>query len=429
MRLGISTSRVPAYNGKKRNEFGVMSRLLILFAMALGLSGANLRAQDLVALARVLPEESTLSDQGGTVELRLSLTQPVPYRVFSLDNPRRLVIDFNEVDWIGFDAEAFDKSAQVDGLRFGVFRPGWSRMVLDLVVPLSVRSAELTTSAAGPAQVILRLEPTSDELFAANAGAPEGAFVAPRAEAVEALAPLRRQIGDRPVVVVLDPGHGGIDPGAERGDAVEADLMLIFALELKETLLRTGNFKVVLTRDSDVFVPLETRVSLARQAQADVFLSLHADAIVEGRASGATIYTLSEKASDVASQKLAERHDRSDLLAGVDLSNQDDVIAAVLMDMARTETAPRSDKLADALVVGLSNTVSVHKRPRLSAGFSVLKAPDIPSVLLELGFLSSKRDRQRLEDAQWRVDAAAGIRDALLFWAAEDAADALLLRK
>ncbi|MBV1903264.1 MAG: N-acetylmuramoyl-L-alanine amidase, partial [Marinosulfonomonas sp.] len=187
--------------------------------------------------------------------------------------------------------------------------------------------------------------------------------------------------------------------------------------------------RVVLTRDGDVFVPLEMRVSIARQAGADVFISLHADALVAGRASGATIYTLSEQASDLASQKLAERHNRADLLAGIDLSSQDDVIVGVLMDMARTETAHRSDRLADALVDGLTQTVTTHKRPRLSAGFSVLKAPDIPSVLVELGFLSSPRDRKNLSDPKWRLRAATGIKNALINWAREDAAQALLLRK
>jgi len=242
-------------------------------------------------------------------------------------------------------------------------------------------------------------------------------------------APHPRQTGDRPLVVVLDPGHGGIDPGAERDGVIEADLILTFARELKEILLRTGDFKVELTREGDVFVPLEARVSFARQARADVFISLHADALVVGRATGSTVYTLSDTATDLASQKLAERHDRGDLLAGVDLRNQDDVIAKVLMDLARTETAPRSQKLAGALVAGLRDTVGVRKRPHLSAGFSVLKAPDIPSVLLELGFLSSPRDLKRLRDPDWRNSAAIGIRDGLQAWARQDAADALLLRK
>ena len=148
-----------------------------------------------------------------------------------------------------------------------------------------------------------------------------------------------------------------------------------------------------------------------------MFLSLHADAIAEGRASGATIYTLSDTASDEASRKLAERHDRDDLLAGVDLSAQDDVVAGVLMDLARAETGPRSDRLADALVAGLGATVGLHKRPHLQADFSVLKSPDSPSALIELGFLSSDKDRARLNDPAWRARAQAGIRDALTAWA------------
>jgi N-acetylmuramoyl-L-alanine amidase len=229
--------------------------------------------------------------------------------------------------------------------------------------------------------------------------------------------------------VVLDPGHGGVDPGAERDGVREADLMLTFARELKEVLRRAG-MQVVMTRDADVFVPLETRITVARAAQADLLLSLHADALAEGRATGATVYTLSETASDTASAKLAERHDRADLLAGVDLTRHDDVIADVLMDLARLESTPRSDHLADAVVEGLRQSVGgLHKRPRLSAGFSVLKSPDIPSVLVELGFLSSDRDRARLTDPDWRRRAAEGIRDALQAWAVEDAAEAALLRR
>jgi N-acetylmuramoyl-L-alanine amidase len=168
---------------------------------------------------------------------------------------------------------------------------------------------------------------------------------------------------------------------------------------------------------------LPQRVSLARAAGADVFISLHADALAEGRATGTTIYTLSDEASDEASALLAERQDRTDILAGVDLTAHDDQIATVLMDLARRETTPRTDRLADALVDGLKNTLGkLHKRPRLEAGFSVLKAPDIPSVLIELGFMSSEKDLDRLRDQVWRSQAAVGIVDALDLWALEDAA-------
>ena len=404
-----------------------MSRLRPILLMLALLSAGPALSQGLTALARVDVQASSVVDRGDGVELVLSLSQPVPFRVFTLDAPRRLVLDFSEVAWDGLTAEAFDQSARVSAALMGAFRPGWSRMVLELTEPLAVRTAAMHTDRG--ARVVVVLEPVSDADFAARAGAPAVAgFELPMPEVLAE--PRPRQTGDRPVIVVLDPGHGGIDPGAERDGEVEADLMLQFARELREVLLRAGGFEVRLTRDDDIFVPLEMRQSLARSMGADLFISLHADVLAEGRASGATIYTLSEDASDIASEKLAERHDRADLLAGIDLTLQDDTIAAVLMDLARAETAPRSDKLAEALVASLRDHIgNLHKRPRLEASFSVLKAADIPSVLIELGFMSSERDLEHLRSPEWRAQAANGIRDALRVWAAEDAADAALLRQ
>jgi N-acetylmuramoyl-L-alanine amidase len=184
---------------------------------------------------------------------------------------------------------------------------------------------------------------------------------------------------------------------------------------------------VVMTRDEDAFVPLETRISMARAAGGNVFLSLHADALEEGEAVGATIYTLADDAGDEAAEALAERHDRDDLLAGIDLSAQDDVVATVLMDMARTETAPRTARLSQALEVAITAAkLRMHRHPQQRAGFSVLKSPDIPSALLELGFLSSERDLARLKDADWRRAMAGAVVAGLKAWAAEDAALAAL---
>jgi N-acetylmuramoyl-L-alanine amidase len=186
---------------------------------------------------------------------------------------------------------------------------------------------------------------------------------------------------------------------------------------------------VVLTRDEDVFVPLEARISIARAAGAHVLISLHADALAEGQASGATLYTLSDEASDKATAKLAERHDRDDLLAGVDLTEQDDLVAQVLMDMARTETAPRTDRLAGALETAIkAEELTMHRHPRQAGGFSVLKSPDVPSVLVELGFLSSARDLRRLTDPEWQAKMARAIRAGVTAWAAEDAALSALPR-
>ncbi len=397
--------------------------------------------QALSALAYLDGAGVSASDGWSATELAIELSRPVPWRLFTLTDPNRLVIDFSELDWSGFDGAALARQSDaIAGARAGLFQPGWSRLVLDLSGPYLVTNAGMQTGADGHARVALELREVTQEDFAARAGAPAEALFGPeRDQGPDATrdqaqdpdrVPPRRQTGEGPLVVVLDPGHGGIDPGAEREGIRESDLMLSFARELKEVLLRRGGFRVVLTRESDVFVPLETRVTLARRAGADAFISLHADVLAAGKARGLSVYTLSEEASDLASEKLAERHDRSDLLAGVDLSRQGDGVALILMDMARRETQPRAERLADALVEGLyAATGSARRNPRQSAGFSVLKAPDIPSVLIELGYLSSRADRENLTSAAWRRRAAEGIADAIQYWAIEDAAEAARLRR
>jgi N-acetylmuramoyl-L-alanine amidase len=386
--------------------------------------GHALIAQELSGLARLDVARSSIVQQGAEVVVRLGISQPVPWRVRVLDAPPRVVVDFREVDFTGIDTLAAP-SGPVAGLRAGSFRPGWSRLVLELEGPMAVARAGMVTGNAVAVELTLR--PTDAASFAARAAQPEpAAWALPTPADVPVLPPR----GDGPLIVVLDPGHGGIDPGAERDGLSEADLMLTFARELKEVLLRDGGFQVVLTREEDVFVPLETRSSIARSAGAHVFISLHADALEEGEAVGATIYTLSEEASDAASQALAERHDRDDLLAGIDLSAQDDVVASVLMDMARTETTPRTDRLALALETAIKGAeLRMHRHPRQEAGFSVLKAPDIPSVLVELGFLSSDRDLARLQDENWRTKMAEAMLTALKAWAEEDAAIAALRKQ
>lgn len=396
-------------------------------------AGADLTVPDAVpqplsALARLTGDAVTIEDRWRGASVRVNMSGAVPWRVFTLDDPARLVVDFSELDWSGFDAtpilSASDRFADI---RAGLFRPGWSRMVLTLSSPMVVERAWMETGDSAVLQI--DLAPSSAAEFAARAGAPDTAVFKPAAPRPMP-SPKTRQTGFGDLVVVLDPGHGGIDPGAMREGVIEADLMLSFARELRDVLRRAGGFKVVLTRDDDVFVPLEERVTIARRAGADVFLSLHADALAQGIATGATVYTLSDDASDAASRTLAERHDREDILAGVDLTRQSDEVALLLMDLARTETAPRSEALADSLVEGIySATRSTYKNPRQKAAFSVLKAADIPSALIELGFLSSPRDRKLLQDKAWRLRAAEGIRDALQYWSLQDAAKADRLRQ
>jgi len=379
-----------------------------------GVSGA----QEMGAIARITGPAELRSD-GAALVLELPLTQPVPHRVRLLDDPMRAVIDFRQIDWTGLDTGALPLPAPLAALRLGQADGGWSRMVLELAQPMDFATVAMRTDpASGAARLMLRLVPVSAEAFAARLQARAGSTQVPS----YARAP-SPPLGTRPTVVVLDPGHGGVDPGAERGGLRESDLMLTFARELAETLRRSGAFEVVMTREADDFVSLEARIRIARQAGADVFLSLHADALADGGASGATLYTLADEASDAAAAALAERHDRADLLGGgVDLSEADDVVASVLMDIARTETRPVTDRLTVALLEAItSEGLATHRRPLQEAAFSVLKAPDIPSVLLEVGFMSSPRDLANLQDPDWRARMAQALMNGLLAWVDDEA--------
>ncbi|MCV2891774.1 N-acetylmuramoyl-L-alanine amidase [Lentibacter sp. XHP0401] len=395
-----------------------MSRLFAAITLGFALLWGGIAvAQSLSGLARVDTEASGLRQSRQTVTLTLALSQPVPYRVYTLDTPQRLVLDFREVDWSGVTEKAFGEAAAMRELRFGGFRPGWSRMVAELAAPYALDSAQMTRNAdTGQAELVVRLKKSTPEAFAAQSGPPKGDLWP------EPLAPAPPKANDR-VLVVLDPGHGGIDPGASRDGQTEKDLMLTFAREIAEELGRLGAVDVLLTRTDDSFVSLERRVAMAHQAGADLFISLHADALAEGRAHGATVHTLADDATDEATALLAERHDRADLLSGTDLSGQDDIVADVLLDLARQETEPRTERLARAIIGGLeSKGAPLNRRPYRAAAFSVLKAADIPSVLLEIGFLSSDRDFTNIINATWRRSMAEGLRDGIQAWIIADEA-------
>ena len=413
-----------------------MIRIFSQVFMALGLVIAMAFAAEaqgqFSSIARIVPVESRMEVMGGDLSINLGLSQPVPWRLRYLADPPRLVVDFREVDFTGLDLERVKRGSGglVKDLRAGPLRAGWSRLVVEMDRPRLIKLAEMKTDLRGAASAALRLRlaPAEDLPFREEVARPD-----PQGWALPhpAITPLpRAKRGDRPMVIVLDPGHGGIDPGAQYGGKTEADLMLTFARELKETIRRRGLGDVVLTRDSDVFIPLESRIAIAHRLQADVFLSLHADASPDGKASGATLYSMSHEASDEASAALAERHDRDSLMSGVDLTGEDDLIAGVLMDMARRETAPRTEALAKALLAELERgQIALHKRPLRSAAFSVLKAPDIVSLLFEVGYISSPADLKRLENPVWRGQVATAVAEALAAWQIGDAAQGALLRQ
>lgn len=406
-----------------------MGRRLISLIMLI-FSTLTVQAQEFSGLARVIPDESALIDRWTGPEVTLSLSQGIPWRAYTLTRPARLVLDFREVDWTDLDRDAFDQSKVTESFRVGAVRPGWSRMVIDLDTLMAIKTAGMQVDPElGTAKLVLRLEDVTQQDFEARSGRPND----PRWDLPEPTLPSKKQqnsMGEGPIVVVLDPGHGGIDPGAEDHGITEKDIMLSLARELRDALRRYGGFKVVMTREDDRFVSLERRVAIAHEVNAHLFISLHADILPAGHARGATVHLLDEKASDEASRQLAERHNRDDLLSGVDLTGQDDVVAGVLMDLARQETEPRSEQLSKALVLSLKRAgVPVNNRPVRRAAFSVLKAADIPSVLIETGFLSDRRDAENLKNPAWRAGVAEALRDGIKAWAIADISQSQLRRK
>lgn len=386
--------------------------MIRLAAFLLCLSGIA-QAQDFNARATV----DAISIDGEDVAVAIS--QPIPWRVFVEENPWRLVLDTSEVDWTTADATAIVADAD---WRAGRIRAGWSRFMVELPGPMRIERAWMDTQDGTAINIAL-----TEGAGSTGPLNPQTWDAAPPTEVPTTQRP--RQTGDRPLVIALDPGHGGVDPGAERNGLTEASLMLRFARELSDVLTRRGH-QVVLTRTGDEFVGLRGRSTIARAAGADLMISLHADAVEGGGAEGATVYTLSPGNDDALAAEIAQRHGRDDLLLGVEDVEQGDEIARILVALARAETGPRSGKLADRLVDSMSTAgVRLHKRPRLGGRFTVLKAPDIPSVLLELGFMSDPQDLANLGNTDWRARMAVAISNGIDAWAVQDAADALRLRQ
>jgi len=384
----------------------------------------GLAQEEYSVLSRFIPNGSYARDVvfSGT-EIRIQHTQGVPFRIYTLDAPKRLIVEFNSVIFAGFEEAVFSRSQSITGVRAGALKSGWSRMVFDLARPMLVERAGVTVAPeTAQAELIIRLTKTNDDRFAADAKK----MVAKQTVVTTA----GNTSNADQFVIVLDPGHGGIDPGAVAGDAQEADLMLSLAREIRDILRKSDGVQVHLTRDEDVFVSLEDRVSAAHALSADVFLSLHADIVTDGQAFGTTVYTLSETASDEATAKLALRHDRGEILFGVDLRGADDEVSGILIDLARLETIPQSKELAGAVVDAvLMEFGRVNSRPIRHANFSVLKAPDIPSILVEAGFMSSSQDLENLKSPEWRTRFSRALVAGILDWYLSDAALAPLRRQ
>lgn len=398
----------------------IFARTLMAAAILLLQAGGAMAQGGQAAQARLIVGDSAISATRGELAVDIALSQPAPFRTRILAAPPRIVVDINTVDWGG--ATIPDEGGAVAAQRLGHLPDGWARLVLELNGPwLPATTEQRVDPDTGRARIALRLSRATDEELDMGAQS-EAQFVArthaallhPDADPPPPEAPRRP-------VVMLDPGHGGIDPGAKRDGVRESDLVLQFARILREELLRRGVFDVAMTRDADVFVSLDGRIRAARAAGADLFVSLHADALPEGMASGTIVYLLGDEASDDSAAYLAERHDRADMLAGVDMTGNTDEIARVLMAVAWQDTAPRAKALADTLVDHVGEAgLRLHRRPVQSGAFTVLRAVDMPSVLIELGFMSNPRDMEQLQDPEWHAHMARVLADALEGWQEED---------
>lgn len=329
----------------------------------------------------------------------LDLTAPVEHRAFVLADPFRVVIDLPEITF-AMDAESSrSRRGLVQAFRYGKIGPGKSRIVLDLDKPARIDQAFVLPSVDDqPTRLVLDLVGTDEASFRKTVAARP-----PEAPQPPNPSPTIGQDDDRPLVVI-DPGHGGIDSGAvTAGGDLEKAIVLEFARRLAAKIEAAGRHRVLLTRSDDTFVSLQDRVKIAREAKAALFVSIHADTLSDPfGVRGATVYTLSDKASDADAERYAEKENRSDAIAGVDLVDAPDDVADILIDLTRRETKVFSSRFATKLVDEFKAAATLNKNPLRSAGFRVLRAADVPSVLLELGYLSNAQDAKLMLSDEWR---------------------------
>ena len=427
----------------------------VCFSACLLLAALILAPRPLAA-AETIATDVRIGFDGTRTRFVLDLSNAVDIRLFMLDAPYRVVLDMPEVGWRLPSVPLPGQTGVFKAMRYGLYQAGQTRVVLETVNPVTVKSAFfLGNDGSGQQRFVLDLVASDHTLFTAtlnraipilatgsgyqNTSLPPpgissnaaptipnpGASVqtAPASDPVPvsaasltqpSLLPAPRKPLSVPVtrkrVIVVDPGHGGADPGTIGGSGVyEKHITIAMARQLKNTLEKTGRYKVVLTRDRDVFIRLRDRVGISRKANADLFISIHADSIKNKKINGSSVYTLSETASDKEAAMLAEKENKVDLIAGIDLSGESQEVTNILIDLAQRESMNESAKFATVLVRELKRSSKVLRNTHRFAGFAVLKAPDVPSVLVELGFLSNRTDERNLRSKAYRQKIASAI--------------------
>jgi len=386
---------------------------LFLFFPSLVIIGLNIGTIPSVQIA-------SASNFSHASDFRLKLDEMVPFKVYSLNDPNRIVVELDTSAINSLDDLEITSSPLLGEIYFTKHVEGWSVISIKINTPVKVQNLVMKPQKLGGSKIEL-----SFELF-----------------------PIEQQEFDRIVtlfdndindeisinikkdfdynknnnlIVVIDPGHGGVDPGAQVNTIREADLMLSLAKVVAEEIERLDNTTVILTRKIDEFMSLDERLMLAVRAGADLFISLHADTVEKGKASGSTVYTLSQEASDQASARLASRHGGDELISGLDLTGAETAVTSALMGLLRSENNVRSTAFSELILKNLENfSINLNPTPLRKANFSVLKLPSVPSILIETGFMSTNSDLKNLRDRDWAEKFALAISSGILEWVAED---------
>lgn len=354
----------------------------------------------------------------------IELSQKADFRAFVMSGPDRVVVDMAAFRWkIGTIPQV--QGSLVKDVRYGPLGAGRGRLVIETKGPVLIKSAFTIPRGQGQAdRLVIDFAATSAATMKEAGNQILGTLpaTAPTASArmnaqSQAQRPPAQTTAPKAAgrkLVIIDPGHGGQDPGAIGANGMyEKTIVLAVGLELKNQLEAAG-YRVKMTRESDVFLKLHDRVKFARQNKADLFISLHADSIRDAKVTGASVYTLSDKASDKESEKLAERENKADLIAGIDLSHQEDDVAGILIDLAARDTMNQSHFLATRVLTNFSgNSIKTIDGTPKSAGFAVLKALDIPSILVEMGYLTNRAEVERLSSAAHRRKIAAALKSSI----------------
>lgn len=365
----------------------------------------------------------TYSDK---TRLVVELSQSADYRLFVLAEPTRMVLDLPSFEWTAKPANT-NSQAGIKAIRHGNLKPGISRIVFDLNRPIAIQNAFTLPRADGkPPRLVIDFNQTNANGFKAAQSKIFGALnvdgvktasastKAPPRPAPAAKAPTQKPPTQKPLIII-DPGHGGIDPGAlGPGGIHEKTVVLALGKELKRQLEKSGKYRVKMTRYDDTFVKLGDRVKFARKHQGDLFVSVHADSAGNKNVSGASFYTLSEKASDAQAAKLAARENKSDLIAGIELDVEDSAVVDILIDLARRNTQNQSKYIANIFVNDFKRSgLKTLKSANRHANFAVLKAPDIPSILVETGFMSNRKEAKKLNTSAHRRKVATSLRKGI----------------